>query len=218
MFFTEIDILFSISPITYRFFKQFAKCFAELRQIDPVLRSFRSRDARLHLRQIQIDIDTVINLAPERHAEHFLRAKIIFERKALFVATPRGSQVVHRFLINWKISHRRAVFRRHVSDRRPIRNRQRRRAFAVKFDKFADDFLRTQQLGNVQDEIGRGDAFAQLAAHVHAHHFGREKVNRLPKHSGFRFNPAYAPAHHTETVDHRRVGIRADQCVGEVNS
>ena len=37
----------------------------------------------------------------------------------------------------------------------------RSRARAVKFDKFADHFLRAQHLRDVQREIGRGDAFAQ---------------------------------------------------------
>ena len=95
MFFAKIDILFSISPIADRFLEQVAKSFSKLRQVDPVLRPFRSGDARLNVRQIQIDIDAVIDLAPERHAEHFLRSKIIFERKALFFAPSRGTQVVH---------------------------------------------------------------------------------------------------------------------------
>ncbi len=122
---------------------------------------------------------------------------------------------VHRFLVNWKEPHRRAVLGRHVSYRGSVRYRQRRRAFAVKLDKFANDFLRAQQLGDVQYEIGCGNAFAQLAAHVHAHYFRREKINRLPKHSGFRFDSTHAPANHTKPIDHRRVRIRADQCVGK---
>ena len=90
MFFAKIDTLFSISPVAHWFFQQFAKCFPKLGQVDPVLRPFRSGDARLHLRQIQIDIDAVIDLASERHAEHFLRAKIILEHKALLFAASRG--------------------------------------------------------------------------------------------------------------------------------
>ena len=218
MFFAKIDILFSVSALPHRFFEQLAKSFSKLGQIDPVLRPFRSGDTRLHVREIQIDIDAVIDFAPERHAEHFLGSKIIFERQALFLAAASSPQVIHRLLINWKISHGRAVLGRHVSNRGAIRHRKRCGAFAIKLDKFADHFLRAQQLRDVQDEIRRGNALAQLPAHVHAHHFRRQKINRLPKHAGFRFNATHAPANHAKTVNHGRVGIRADKSVGQVNS
>ena len=149
MLFAKIGILFAVPAITNRLFEQLAKRFFKIRQINPVLWPFGSGDARLHLRQIQIDIDAVIDFAPERHAEHFLRPKIIFERKALFFAASGRPQVIDRLLINREISHRCAVLRRHVSNGRTIRNRQRRRAFAVKLDKFADHFLRAQQLCDV---------------------------------------------------------------------
>ena len=70
----------------------------------------------------------------------------------------------------------------------------------------------------MQNEIGRSDAFAQLAAHVHPHHFGCQKVNWLTEHAGFRLDSTHAPANDAETVDHRRVGISADECVGEEKS
>ena len=124
MSFPKIDILFSVSAVAHRLLEQFAKCFSKLRQVDPVLRAFRSGDARLYVCQIQIHIDAVIDLAPKWHSEHFLCAKIIFEHKTLFFATSRGPQVIHRFSVNWKISHRRAVFGRHVPNRRAVRHRQ----------------------------------------------------------------------------------------------
>jgi len=96
--------------------------------------------------------------------------------------------------------------------------RQRRGAFTVKLDKFPDHFLTAEQLCDVQDKIGRGNAFTQLPAHVHAHHFRRQKVNWLAEHAGFRFDSAYAPADHAETVDHGRVRIGPDESIGEVNS
>ena len=63
-------------------------------------------------------------------------------------------------------------------------------------------------------EIGRGDAFAQLSAHVHADDFRRQEINRLTEHAGFRFDSAHAPADDAETVDHGRVRIGADERVG----
>ena len=75
--------------------------------------------------------------------------------------------------------------------------------------------MRAQQLRDVQDEIRRSDAFAQLAAHVHTHHFWRQKVNRLAEHPRFRFNSAHTPADHTKAVDHGRMRVRPDQRVRE---
>ncbi len=54
-------------------------------------------------------------------------------------------------------------------------------------------------------------------ADVHADDFRRQKINRLPKHAGFRFDSADAPTDDAEAVDHRRVGVGADQRVGIVN-
>ena len=66
----------------------------------------------------------------------------------------------------------------------------------------------------MQREIGRGDAFAQRAGHVHADDFRREKINRLPEHAGFRLDSAHAPTDDAEAVDHRGVRIGADERVG----
>src|ERR1700704_2868200 len=109
MLFAKIDILFPIAAVPHRFFEQLAKSFPKLRQIDPVLWPFRSGDAWLDTREIQIDIDAVVDVALPRDPKHFLRAKIILERKALLFGTSRGPQVIDRLLINWKISHGRAV-------------------------------------------------------------------------------------------------------------
>jgi len=71
---------------------------------------------------------------------------------------------------------------------------------------------------DVKHEIGRRYSFAQLSSQVDAHHFRRQKINRLPEHAGFRFDSADAPAHDAETINHGRMRISADERVGEVNS
>ena len=63
----------------------------------------------LDVREIQIDIDAVVDFALPRDPKHLLRAKIILKRKALLFGASRGLQVIDRLLINWKISHGRAV-------------------------------------------------------------------------------------------------------------
>ena len=161
--------------------------------------------------KVEFEVDAVIDLALARHAEHFLRAEIILEGAALLIGAAGRPQIIHRLGIDRKIAHRRTVLGRHVADRGAIRQRQRSRACAVKFDKFPDHFLRAQHLGDVQREIGGGNAFAQRAGHVHADDFRREEINRLAEHAGFRFDAANAPANDAEAVDHRRVGVGADE-------
>src|SRR6266699_492615 len=90
LLFSKIDLFLSVAAVAHRCFKEFTKLSPELRQIDPILRALRSGDAWLHVRQIQIDIDAVINFAFSRHAKHLLRTKVIFESKALLFAASRS--------------------------------------------------------------------------------------------------------------------------------
>ncbi len=111
MFRAKIDIFFSVAAVRDRFLQKRAKRFAKFRKIDPILRSFRPSHARLHIAEIQFEIDAVIDFAFARHPEHFLRAKIIFKRRALLIGAPGRSQIIYRLLIDREISHRRAVLR-----------------------------------------------------------------------------------------------------------
>src|SRR5947207_449068 len=60
-------------------------------------------------------------------------------------------------------------------------------------------------LGDVQDEVGCGDAFLQASAQMHSHDFRRQKINWLSEHPSFRFNSAHPPADNAEAVDHSGV-------------
>ncbi len=209
-------LAFAVAALVRRLFQQFSKGSAEFRKVNPVLWPFGTGDAGLHIRQIQVDVDAVIDLAFTRHSEHVLGAEIIFERQTEFFTASGGAQVLDGFVVDWEIAHRRAVLGRHIADGGAIWHGQGGRAFAVKLDKFPDDFLRPQQLGDMQHEIGGRYSFAQSSVHMNAHHFGRQKVNRLSEHSGFGLNAADAPAHDTEPVDHCRVRIGADQGVWKI--
>ena len=171
MFCAKIDIFLAVAAFFKRLSQQRAKRFAKGGKIDPILRSFRPRHARLDVAEIQFEIDAVIDLAFARHPKHFLRAEITFERRALLIGAPGRSQITYRLLIDREISHGRAVLGRHVSDRCAIGNGKRRRAFAIKFNEFSNNFLRAQHFCDVQHKIGRGDAFAQLSGQVHADDF-----------------------------------------------
>ena len=80
----------------------------------------------------------------------------------------------------------------------------------MKLYELADDFRLPQHLGDRQNQIGCGHAFAQAAFHVHAHHVRCQEVNRLAQHRRFGFNAADAPADDAQSIDHRRVRISAD--------
>ena len=56
-------------------------------------------------------------------------------------------------------------------------------------------------------------ALAQRAAEPEADHLRNEHRDGLPEHRGLGFDPADAPAEHAEPVDHRRVGVGAEQRV-----
>ena len=45
-----------------------------------------------------------------------------------------------------------------------------------------------------------------------------QEINRLPEHASLGFNAANSPPHDANAVDHRRVGIRADQSIGIINA
>ena len=66
-----------------------------------------------------------------------------------------------------------------------------------------------------EHQVCGGDAFLELAAELETHHFRDQHRHRLAEHCRFRFNPAHAPAQHTEAIDHGGVGVGADQRVGE---
>ena len=53
---------------------------------------------------------------------------------------------------------------------------------------------------------------------MHADDFRREEINRLTEHAGFRFDAADAPADDAEAIDHGRVRIGADECIGIIDA
>ena len=110
-------------------------------------------------------------------------------------------------------AHGRPVFRGHVGDRRPIHDRQGRRPRAVEFDKFSHHLGLAQQLREGQGQIRRGDALADRSGQVHPDHVGGQEVDRLPQHPRLGLDPADAPADDAQAVDHRGVGVGADQRV-----
>ena len=190
------------------------KAFLELRQFDAVLGTLRSGHTRHHRAEVEFQFLRVGDFTFLGNAEQTLGTIIIFVNAAMLLAAARGAQIIHTFFVNRKEAHRRAVFGRHVRNRRPVHDRQRRRARSKKFHKLSDDFRLAQHLRDGQREVGRRDAFGQRAGQVHADDVRREKINRLAQHARLRLDAADAPADDAQAVDHRGVRIRADQRVG----
>jgi hypothetical protein len=102
-------------------------------------------------------------------------------------------QIIDRLVVDAEKTHGRAVFRRHVADGGAIRHRKRRRALAEEFDEFADDLRLAQHLGDGKHQVGRGDAFVELALEMHADDVGGEEIHRLAEHAGLGFDAAPRP-------------------------
>src|SRR5256885_6961810 len=93
---SELGIGLPETAVLYRFLQQGTKSFAERGKIDSVLRTFWSGHGRLNLREVQFEIDRVVDFSFARHAEHFLGAKIILERRALFFRASGRAQIRDR--------------------------------------------------------------------------------------------------------------------------
>ena len=89
-----------------------------------------------------------------------------------------------------------------------------REAGAEELDELSDHAALAQHLGDGEHEVGRGDAFLQLAGELEADHFGQHHRQRLAEHGGFRLDAADAPAEHRQAVHHRGVRVGADHGVG----
>ena len=110
---------------------------------------------------------------------------------------------------------RRAVLGRHVPERRPIRERQRRHACSEVLDELPDDAGLAQHLGHGQHQVGCGRPFGQRAAELEADDLRHQHRQRLAEHRGLGLDPADAPPENAEPVDHRRVRVGPDERVRE---
>ena len=142
--------------------------------------------------------------------------EIVLKRAALRVGATGGGEVVDGFGIDGEEAHCGAVFGSHIRNRRTVGERQSGGAFAVELHEFTHDLCGAEELGHMEGEVGRSDAFAEAASEVHAHHFRSQEIHRLAEHSCLGFNAAHAPADDAEAVDHGRVGIGSNERVGVV--
>ncbi len=163
-------------------------------------------------------VRAVVDLPVARRAEAALGAEIGLHRLDDLVGPAGLAQIAARLVVDGEIPDGRAVLRRHVRDRRAVRQGEVLHALAEEFDELADDVRLAQELGHVQHEIGRGDAALQGPAHAHADDVGHQEIDRLSQDCRLRLDAAHPPADCAEPRDHAGVGVRAHQRVGEAGS
>ncbi len=194
------------------------KLRGHLAQLDAVLRALGAGQAGGDLPQVELHHLRVIHFARQRHTEQPLRSEVGLEGFDLALGAARALEVFNGLFINREEAHGGTVFGRHVADGGAVGQRQGARAFAKKFDELAHHLVLAQDFGHGEHQVGGGDAFAQLARQLHAHHIGCEEVHRLAQHGRLGLDAANAPAHHANAVDHRGVAVGADQGVGVVHT
>ena len=132
----------------------------------------------------------------------------------LFFAAAGEAQVAERFGVDGEDAAGGAVLGSHVADGGAIGEGELGDAGAVELDELADDAELAQSLGDGENEVGGGGAFAQLAGELVADDLRDQHGDGLAEHGGFGLDAADAPAEDAEAVDHRGVGVGADEGVG----
>ncbi len=85
---------------------------------------------------------------------------------------------------------------------------------AEELDELLDHTLLAQGLGDGEDHVGGGDAFAQAARELHADDLRGHHVERLAEHRRLGFDAAHTPAEDAEAVDHGGMRVGAHAAVG----
>ena len=91
---------------------------------------------------------------------HALRLGIGLDQRDRSAVAAGQAQIFERLLVDREEAAGRAIFGRHVGDRRAVGERQRVEARAEKFDEAADHALGAQHLGDGEHQIGGGDPLA----------------------------------------------------------
>ncbi len=133
----------------------------------------------------------------------------------LLVLATCQTQVVDGLRVNGEHRRRRAVFRRHVGDRRPVAQGQTRRTCAVKLQVGADHLLLAQVLGQREHQVGGGDAWLMAPGQFDADDVRQAHPRGAPEHDVLGLEPTDANGNHTQGVDMWRMAVRAHQCVGK---
>ncbi len=180
-----------------------------------ILRALGAGDAGLNCREVEFDrVCGVFGFRRAGGVEEALLLVIGLDEGDLLVAAAGEAQVAEGFGVDGEDAAGGAVFGGHVADGGAIGEGQFGDAGAVELDELADHAELAQGLGDGEDEVGGGGAFAELAGELVADDLRDEHGDGLAEHGGFGFDAAHAPAENAEAVDHGGVGVGADEGVG----
>ncbi len=184
-------------------------------QRHPVLRSLGTRQAGLDRFQVQRQHFRVCRQRRLVGAEQLLFLVVAFDQFDFFRPAAGPLEVSQRFGVDGEKPHRGPVFRRHVGNRRSIRQRHAGDARSHEFDKLAHDSLLAEDLCDRQYQVGGGGPGWQTAGQLETDDFRHQHVERLAQHHRFGLDPPHPPADDAQAVDHRRVAVGADQGIGQ---
>ncbi len=176
---------------------------------------FGPGQAGLHRSQVQLQRVREDGIRRRLRAEEPLLLAVALDEIDLGRRASRLAQVARASLVHREEAAGGAVLGGHVRDGGPVGERHLGEAGAEELHELLDDALLAEELGHGQHEVGGGHAFAQLPGEPEAHHLGGHHVERLAEHGRLRLDAAHAPAQDAQAVDHRGVGIRAHERVGE---
>ncbi len=81
----------------------------------------------------------------------------------MFVRSTSCGKILQRLFINSKIAHRRAVFGRHIGNRRTVSHGKPGSPFTVEFNKFPDNLGFAKYFRYAKHQIGGSRALRQSA-------------------------------------------------------
>ena len=192
-----------------------AKLRGDVSEGDTVLGPARASKARLDVAEIErehlVKLGIGVGVGPE---EALLLGVGLGEGDDLG-GTPGELQVPNRFVVDREHSAGGAVLRGHVGDRRAVGEREAREAWPEELHELADDTLRAQHFGHCQDEVGCGRSSRKATRETHPDDDRSRLRECLAKEHGLGLDATDAEADNAKPVDHGRVGVGADECVGE---
>ena len=190
------------------------KAGGRLFEQDAILRALGAGHAGLDGGEVELEGLGVLGFGRVGGVEEALLVVVGLDEGDVFFAAAGEAQVAQGFGVDGEDAAGGAVLGRHVADGGAVGEGQLGDAGAVELDELADDAELAQRLGDGEDEVGGGGAFAQLAGELEADDLRDEHGDGLAEHGGFGLDAADAPAEDAEAVDHGGVGVGADQRVG----
>ena len=112
----EGAVILAVAALGNRLGEEFLEERLELGKVDTVLGTLGAGHARDDGREIELEVDAVVDLALAGHAEHSLGLEVVTEGLALCLGASCGSEEGDGLGIDGEDAHGGAVFRCHVGD------------------------------------------------------------------------------------------------------